>query len=110
MASILEEIPPDIIEIYSAEINTTTTSAKNKAKIEADLLERQSKINLTKVSTQKLNQVLLQMYNKESNIQSKTLAWAVPDLEKSWTQELVEYLATIDKHEIANDIISRIEQ
>ncbi len=107
MASILEGVPPNIIVAYSAEENDITVRKKIQQETNTDMSEQLSKIDLDRISTEKLNQILIQIYHQDPEIQTKTVAWAVRDLDELWTHELTKYLSQIDKSEMANDIISR---
>jgi len=90
-ASLMEGVPPDIIFANSVEEYKSSLDEATRQRIVNSLLNRPKNAR-KKISTENMNQVLIQAFDDRPRMYSKTYSWAAMESESAWISELQTHL------------------
>ncbi|MDH5728650.1 MAG: hypothetical protein OEZ58_06645 [Gammaproteobacteria bacterium] len=107
LASVLENVPPPIIVVYSAEEMDVSMDKKVQERIVAALSNRDSTDKRKPMPVERINEVLIQAFDNRPVTFSKTLGWATITSENIWVNEVSEHLSKIHRSDMLEDIVSR---
>lgn len=106
MASIIENQPPELIVISSAqEIHFPPDLVKQEHVLAA--LGNPNSARKKSISIEHMNEVLLQAFDESPITQTRSSSWASITSDQSWVDEVGEFLRKINQQDKLADIISR---
>ncbi len=105
LASILEDVAPRIISLFSGREIPRDTDEKRRDKIVHSLLNRKGN---TALDIDKMNKVLIEAFDDSPLIQSVTRSEALWDFEKLWEREVSHEMSTLLLNDQIDEIIERI--
>ena len=106
MASILENKPPELITISSAQEFTYPVDQTAQAHI-LDAFANPKSDRKKSISIEHMNQVLLQAFDNSPVTQATTFSWASITSDQIWIDEVREFMNKINRDDVLANIVNR---